>query len=119
VAHEGAGVSEPGVDFEMVWSTYVVPLAGSTVTGRYGLENQIASVDDRGVTRVSRNGLTSRIPIEPFRWAIERVLSGATIERNEINEEFPHRYSSGVMLVLEQIEIFEPIGPPSAVRLRR
>jgi hypothetical protein len=96
----------------------VRPLTGRDIHGLNGLTNHIERVDDRGVVRVSRNGLSSRIPIEPFRWTVDRVLGGATVERKQINEQFPHRYSSGVLLVLEQIGLFEVSGRPAAIRLR-
>jgi restriction system protein len=112
------------LDFDTIWAQYVVPLRGKTVRGMDGLENEILRVDGRGVTRASRNDLVSRIPIEPFRWAVTRVLAGHEVERVEINAGFPHRYSSGVFLVLEQVPVFEAFkkssrGKPKALRLRR
>jgi hypothetical protein len=112
-------VAEQRLDFDAIWSVWVVPLAGQRISGFNGLTNDIVKVDDKGVVRVSRNGLASRIPLEPFRWTIDKVLGGKTVERKEINEEFPHRYSSGILLVLEQVKPFEAFGRPAAIRLRR
>ena len=95
-----------------------MPLAGRRIAGLNGLSNDIVDVDWAGVTRTSRNELTSRIPIEPFRWTVGEVFAHGSIERKAINDAFPHRYSSGVQLVLEQVPIFQASGRPAALRLR-
>jgi hypothetical protein len=105
-------------DFGEIWCRWVMPLAGRELSGLNGLTNKIVQVDWTGVMRISRNELTSRIPIEPFRWAVNQVLVRGSIERKAINEAFPQRLSSGVLLVLEQVAIFEASGRPAALRLR-
>ena len=105
-------------DFDRIWAEHVKPLEGSTIRGFNGLENRIIGVDANGVVRVSRTGRQSRIPIEPFRWAVDRVLRGEAVRRQQINEAFPHRYSSGVQLVLEQVPLFDVSGRPATIRLR-
>jgi hypothetical protein len=112
------------LDFDTIWARWVKPLAGTPITGMDGLTNEIRSVDSDGVVRVSRNGRASRIPLEPFRWTVDRVLAGHEVERIDINDAFPHRYSSGVFLILEQVPEFEAFrkstpGNPKALRLRR
>jgi hypothetical protein len=111
-------VVDRNVNFASIWSTWVVPLAGQKISGLNGLENKIVKVDADGVVRVSKNGLTSRIPIAPFRWAVDSILSGERLTRIEINDAYPHRYSSGVLLVLEQVPVFEVSGRPTVIRLR-
>jgi hypothetical protein len=111
-------VPEPPLDFETIWTRWVVPLQGRKITGMNGLVNEILRVDRGGIERVSRNDLVSRIPIEPFRWAVGRLLRGQAVSRIEINEAFPHRYSSGVFLVLEQVPLLEASGRPGTLRLR-
>lgn len=105
-------------EFDVIWSRWVVPLRGHTITGLNGLSNQVVSVDRTGVVRISRNELPSRIPIVPFRWAVEVILSRGSVTRKAINEAFPHRYSSGVQLIFEQIPLFEASGRPATIRLR-
>jgi restriction system protein len=105
-------------DFDEIWSRWVMPLAGQTVSGLNGLTNQIVAVDWTGVVRVSRNELRSRIPIEPFQWVVARVLGHGSVERRAIHKQFPHRFSSGIQLILEQVPIFEAIGRPAEIRLR-
>lgn len=106
------------IDFDAIWSTWVVPLSGRTISGMNGLTNDIVKVDSGGVTRISRNGLPSRIPIDPFQWAVRRIGAAGSVSRQEINDEFPHRYSSGVQLILEQVPLFEVSGRPARIRLR-
>jgi hypothetical protein len=108
----------PGLDFESIWSTYVMPLAGRTLVGERGLTNKITGVDWGGVRRVSSTGARSRIPIEPFRWAIETILEYGSVTRQEINEQYAGRASSGIQLVLQQVPYFEVGGRPSTIRLR-
>ncbi len=106
------------IDFDGMWSTWVVPLSGRTVSGLNGLTNDIVKADAGGVVRVSCNGLSSHIPMEPFRWAVRRIQDTGSVSRLEINDEFPHRYSSGVQLVLEQVPLFMVSGRPARIRLR-
>jgi hypothetical protein len=111
-------MADQPIDFNALWTRWIEPLAGKDVRGLNGLVNRIVKVDSSGVVRLSRNGLPSKIPLKPFRWTVERVLSGVPVQRKQINEAFPHRYSSGVLLVLEQVGIFEVSGRPATIRLR-
>lgn len=113
-------VRPPGLDFESIWRQHVLPLAGRTLTGERGLSNRILSVDWGGVRRVSSTGARSRIPIEPFRWAIETILEYGSVTRQEINEQYAGRASSGIQLVLAQVPVFEVVSVDgrSTIRLR-
>jgi hypothetical protein len=108
-------VADRPLTFDDIWSRWVVPLQGETIKGLNGLQNEILKVDRSGVVRVSRNDLVSKIPIEPFRWVVDELLAGRAVLRQEINEAFPHRYSSGVFLVLEQVPIFKASGRPAQI----
>jgi hypothetical protein len=116
-------VPDPQLDFDTIWERWVKPPAGTQITGMDGLTNRIQGVGSYGVRRVSRNGLASTISLEPFRWTVDRLLAGHEVQRVEINDAFPHRYSSGVFLVLEQVPVFEAFrkspGSPKTLRLRR
>ena len=105
-------------DFGEIWCRWVMPLAGRKIAGFNGLTNEIVHVDWTGVRRISSNELTSHLPMEPFRWTVEQVFARGSVERKTINEAFPHRYLSGILLVLEQVPIFEAFGRPAALRLR-
>jgi restriction system protein len=52
------------------------------------------------------------------RWAIETILEYGSVTRQEINEQYSGRASSGIQLVLEQVPYFEVSGRPSTIRLR-
>lgn len=60
-----------------------------------------------------------RIPIESFRWAIETILEYGSVTRQEINEQYAGRASSGIQLVLAEVPYFEVVGRPSTIRLRQ
>ena len=109
-----------GLDFETIWSKHVMPLAGRTLENERGLRNKITAVDWGGVRRVSSTGARSRIPIEPFRWAIETILEFGSVTRQEINEQYTGRASSGIQLVLAQVPAFEVVTMDgrSTIRLR-
>lgn len=108
-------MGESAPTFDDIWRDSVIPLRGTTIRGVNGLTNQIVEVDWNGVIRISRSGLRSRIPMEPFRWAVARILQRGWVERREIHEAFPHRYSSGVQLVLEQVPSFVAYGRPARI----
>lgn len=98
--------------FDEIWREYVMPLKGRTITGETGLTNKIVKVDFSGVTRITKNGTSNTIPIEPFQWAINRILSKGSVTRDEINQEFVGRLSSGTVLILSQIPIFTTLTNP-------
>lgn len=75
--------------FGQVWTEYVVPLAGTTLTRANGNSNDILRVDDGGLLRRTSNGRTQGIDIEIFRWAIERLLAGEGVSRDEIQCAIP------------------------------
>ncbi len=106
-----------GVDFDSVWKRYVMPLAGRTLTRPDGSSNTIVSVDWSGLRRVTSSGARQFIPVEIFRFAIERVLRDGAITRDEINQHYPGRASSGITLVLSQVPLFEVGGRPQSIRL--
>lgn len=104
-----AAAEPPGLTFGYVWTEHVAPLAGRTLTRENGSSNEIVAVDGGGITRRTSNGRIQHIEIEIFRWAIERLLHGATVTREEINEQYEGRASSGIMLVLSSLPVFEPL----------
>lgn len=108
------------LNFESIWSKHVIPLAGRTLVNDRGLTNTIIGVDWGGVRRVSSTGARSRIPVEPFRWAIETILEYGSVTRQEINEQYAGRASSGIQLILAEVPAFEVvvIDNKSTIRLR-
>lgn len=113
-----SGSSEEVVDFDTIWSRYVMPLAGATLRRPDGSSNTIVTVDWSGVERITSNGERGRIKIEIFEWAIERILQDGFVSRSSINDQYQGRASSGVVLILAQVPIFELSDRPLALRLR-
>jgi hypothetical protein len=109
-----------GLTFGQVWREHVVPLAGSVLERANGKSNEILRVDDGGVMRRTSTGHTQRIDIEIFRWAIERLLAGEMVSRDEINAQYPGRASSGIALILSAIPLFESsrIDGTQKIRMR-
>ena len=106
-------VDEGHIGFDMIWREYVMPLAGTVVHTMTGKTNHIVAVDWGGLERQSSNGRSSRIPIEAFRYATDTLFRNGEITRDDINQRFPGRYSSGVYAVLSVIPLFtaSAIGP--------
>ena len=80
--------------------------------------NRITAVDWGGVTRVTSGGNSQHLPIEIFRLAVDRILLCGWISREEINQHFPRRGSSGIVLILREVPLFEWTANPTGLRLR-
>lgn len=106
-------------DFSSIWEQHVMPLAGRTLTRADGSGNRIVTVDWAGVTRITSGGTRQHIKVEIFQQAIERVLAGESVSRDSINQMYPGRASSGIMLILSQVPAFEVGGRPECCTLRR
>ena len=59
-------------------------------------------MDWSGLERLTSNGRKSRIDIEIFKLATNKLLLDGEITRDEINQNYAKRASSGVVLVLSQ-----------------
>jgi len=115
---EAASTQGP-TTFGEVWHEHVVPLAGKNIrTLGQDRPNLVVRVDEGGVTRETSSGRRQHIPIEVFRWAIERLLRGDTITREEINQHYTGRASSGVAAVLVATPLFEQVMLPSGIGIR-
>jgi restriction system protein len=115
----GTTPTEPTeLTFGRVWREQAEPLVDTTLTRPNGETNEILSVDGAGITRRTSNGRVQRIDIEIFRWAIERVLAGV-VTREQINERYTGRASSGIMLILSSMPLFEPVTLDGRRAVRR
>jgi restriction system protein len=85
-----------------------------------GKTMQVLEVDGSGVRRVTTGGTTQRITIATFRWVIDRLLAGETVSRREIHERNARQVSSGVLLILSQVPLFElvTVDGLKAIRMR-
>jgi len=104
--------------FDRVWKEQVMPLAGEVLARPDGSTNEVLAVDWGGLTRRTSNGAVQTIDIEIFRWAIERLLGGEVVLREEINDQYPKRASSGVVLILGTLKIFDLVRVDSKKGLR-
>lgn len=92
--------------FDRFWNEQVKGLEGKTLTTGAGRTNSIESVDESGLTRLSSSGKRQHIGIEIFRWTFERLSEGRKVTRAEINDRYPKRASSGIVLVLASTPSF-------------
>jgi hypothetical protein len=102
-----------------VWKRYVVPLTGQKLVGPSGGTNVLLTVDWTGVNRLTSNGRPQFIKIEIFQHAVSRIIERGRVTRKEINEDYVGRASSGVILILSQVPIFEHLSGPSRLVLRK
>lgn len=93
--------------FESIWTQHVMPLAGRPIELMSGDKNLVVRVDWGGVLRITKNGKENHIPIEPFRFAVRRLLMYGSVTAREILEIDEGRYSRGVFAILAQVPIFE------------
>jgi hypothetical protein len=107
-----------GLTFGRVWQEQIVPLTGRELRRANGTTNRIISVDGAGVTRLTSKGKRQSIKIEVFRWAIERLLRSETVTREDINTICVGRASSGVVLILSQLPVFEVFTSDRGIALR-
>jgi hypothetical protein len=99
---------DAGADtFARIWAKEVSALTGRTLHRSPGRSNDVLAVDQGGVLRRTSNGKTQRIDIDIFRWTIDRLLNGETVLREDINAQSIDRVSSGVILILSQLPMFE------------
>ena len=109
---------QAALDFDRLWVEQVMPLAGQVLTRSNGMSNEILAVDWTGITRRTSNGSIGTIDIEIFRWTMERLLNGDVVLREEINDQYPKRASSGVMLVLSALPLFMTVKVSGKTGLR-
>lgn len=102
----GVAAHVPRYTVDQIWSDYIMPLAGLTLSARGGRSNTILSVDWSGIERITSNGQKGRIGFEIFRLSISQLLRTGAITRDEINQNYAQRASSGVILVLSQVPFF-------------
>ena len=89
--------------FDEIWENYVMPLEGKTITRNNGKINKILEVNWGGINRITSNGNQQKIDIEIFKKTINHILENGSITRQEINDEYSKRASSGIVLILSQL----------------
>jgi hypothetical protein len=101
--------------FEGIWLKYIIPLQGKTLTKSNGDINSIVIADWSGIERITSNGKNGKIKIEIFKQAINKLLTTGQITRDEINQNYTGRASSGIVLILSQVPFFETTKNPTGL----
>ena len=89
--------------FDEIWENYVMPLEGKTIARKNGKINKILEVNWGGINRITSNGNQQKIDIEIFKKTINHLFENGSITRQEINDEYSKRASSGIVLILSQL----------------
>lgn len=127
VAAEAVASNDPdadslarGLSFGTIWESRVRPMRDTCVPRATGALMRILAVDGAGIRRVTSKGSNQMIPIDVFRWAIERLLADEVVSRQDLRDRNAGRFSSAVMDILAAIPEFESLtdGRGRAVRLR-
>lgn len=103
--------------FEDVWEQFIIPLQGKTLKRDDGKSNKILKVDWSGIERVTSNGRNQKIKIEIFKQTFNYLLKNKQISRAFINDEYPGRASSGVILILSQAPNIDVTNNPKGLKL--
>lgn len=102
--------------FDSIWEKYIIPLQGQTLIRDNGETNVILKVNWSEVERLTSNGNKGKIKIEIFRQAINKLLTEGSITREYINQNYVGRASSGVILILSQVQFFKLTEKPTGLK---
>lgn len=106
------------LNFDSIWEDYILPLKGKILSRPNGNSNQIVDADWGGITRISSQGRKSHIKIEIFKWAVHVLLEKGSVTRDDINQNYVGRASSGVILILSQVPFFRLLDHPVRLELK-
>lgn len=101
--------------FDDIWLKYIIPLQGKTLTKSNDETNVIVTADWSGIERITSNGKKGKIKIEIFKQAINKLLTTGHITRDEINQNYTGRASSGIVLILSQVPFFDTTKNPTGL----
>ena len=105
--------------FESIWENYIMPLSGTTLKKGNGDINKILKVDWSGIERLTSKGNKGKIKIEIFKQTVNKLLTEGFITRDEINQNYPGRASSGVVLILSQVPFFRQTDRPTGLKYEK
>jgi Holliday junction resolvase len=94
------------ISFESIWEQYIMPLEGKTLYKSNGETNVVTKVDWSGVERITSSGNKGKIKIEIFKQSINKLLKSGNLTRDEVNQNYTSRASSGIILMLSQVPLF-------------
>ena len=99
-----------------VWEKYIMPLEGKELQ-EGSLKNKIIKVDFGGITRITSTGKENKILYEGFETAYNLLLKDGYVTRDAINQAYPKRGSSGIVLILSQVPFIEGTNKPKGLKL--
>lgn len=100
--------------FDEIWE-HIYPLKGKQLILPNGQANKITNVDWSGIERITSNGKPGIIKIEIFKYAVSILTKEGIITRDEINQNYIGRASSGVILILSAVPYFKPCKKPTGL----
>ena len=95
-----------------------MPLEGKTLFRDKNKSNKILKVNWSGVERITSNGKKQNIKIEIFKRSINHLINEGSITRKYINDEYPGRASSGIILILSNTDKFELTNNPTGLKMK-
>ena len=101
--------------FDDIWLKYIIPLQGKTLAKSNDETNVIVTADWSGIERITSNGKKGKIKIEIFKHTINKLLTTGHITRDEINQNYTGRASSGIVLILSQVPFFDTTKNPTGL----
>ena len=101
--------------FDDIWLKYIIPLQGKTLTKSNDETNVIVTADWSGIERITSSGKKGKIKIEIFKQTINKLLTTGHITRDEINQNYTGRASSGIVLILSQVPFFDTTKNPTGL----
>ena len=101
--------------FDEIWLKYIIPLQGKTLIKSNDETNVIVTADWSGIERITSNGKKGKIKIEIFKQTINKLLTTGHVTRDEINQNYTGRASSGIVLILTQVPFFETTKNPTGL----
>lgn len=101
--------------FDDIWLKYIIPLQGKTLTKSNDETNVIVTADWSGIERITSSGKKGKIKIEIFKQTINKLLTTGQITRDEINQNYTGRASSGIVLILSQVPFFDTTKNPTGL----
>lgn len=110
--------NQKGGVFETIWEKHIMPLEGKTIIRDNNKSNKILKVDWAGVERLTSNGKKQKIEIEIFKRTINHLIKNGSITRKYINDEYPGRASSGIVLILSNTNKFELTNNPTGLKIK-
>jgi hypothetical protein len=107
---------ESNSTFDAIWKNHIIPLKGKFLARENGEVNEIIEVNWGEIHRISSKGKKGKIKIEIFKYSINKLLTDHYITRDDINQNYPGRASSGIILILSQVPFFQLTNNPVGLK---